>query len=344
MPETDKLLITRLQRENAAMQTQLVKVREELNSVSIKAQSDAKASRAQIVELQKTVEASRKELDIVIKREQSSQIKALADIEALQQALKSSRSELAIIRKQSDENALIWNKEREELKKALNDTLAERKASDELIAASINALRQVIPAIGDVEAKPVPVMNVLLKAFLDEKQKNAATETVDIRIGKLVEENRIQQEQLDSVNLDAKTFETQAKNATLKLNEAIKKAVDQVKSDGELSRTVLEKKLEKLEADNSSLMLQMASTKKIAFVAPERVANLLDDFYGKLRTNLKGLDVRDSEIRLKVGFGSLGSLPESQSGFVIPTAGNTAEIKDSLGEVVLRLGRTEIQK
>ncbi len=316
--------------------------RQEANTLSLKAQADLKAGSVQIADLQKAVEASRKELDIVIKREQSAQMKALADIETLQQTLKSSRGELDILRKQSDENVLLWNKEREDLRKTLNDLQLERQGSDELLAASIDALRKVVPAVGDVEAKPVPVMNVLLKALLDERAKNARTEKIDDRIGKLIEENRIQQELLDSLTLDARTFEAQAKTATLKLSETVEKAVAQAKADGELSKATLSKKLEKLEADNGSLMQQMASTKKVAFVAPERVANLLDDFYGKLRTNLKGLDVRDSEVRLKVGFASMGSDSNSQSGFVIPTAGNTAEIKDSLGEVVLRLGRNDI--
>ncbi|NTV92026.1 MAG: hypothetical protein HGA72_01730 [Chlorobiaceae bacterium] len=82
----------------------------------------------------------------------------------------------------------------------------------------------------------------------------------------------------------------------------------------------------------------MDSTHKVAFVPPERVSALLDEFYANIRTNLKGLDVHDSEVRLKVGFGSLSA---GHTGFVIPTAGNTAEIKDSLGEVVLRLGKKD---
>ncbi|TLU81531.1 MAG: hypothetical protein FDX21_10625 [Chlorobium sp.] len=326
----------------AELQKSVELSRQEVNTISLKAQADAKESSVQIADLQKAVEISRQELDIVIKREQSVQMKALADIEILQQTLKSSRGELDILRKQSDENVLLWNKERDELRKTVNDLQLERQGSDELVAASIDALRQVVPAVGDVEAKPVPVMNVLLKALLDERAKNAQTEKIDDRIGKLIEENRIQQELLDSLTLDARTFEAQAKTATLKLNETVEKAVAQAKADGELSKATLSEKLEKLEADNGSLMQQMASAKKVAFVAPERVANLLDDFYGKLRTNLKGLDVRDSEVRLKVGFASLGTESDSQSGFVIPTAGNTAEIKDSLGELVLRLGRNDI--
>ena len=326
----------------AELQKNVELSRQEVNTISLKAQTDAKESSVQIAELQKTVEASRKELDTVIKREQSVQMKALADIETLQQTLKSSRGELDILRKQSDENVLLWNKERDELRKTVNDLQLERQGSDELVAASIDALRKVVPAVGDVEAKPVPVMNVLLKALLEERAKNAQTEKIDERIGKLIEENRIQQELLESLTLDARTFEAQAKTATLKLSETVEKAVAQAKADGELSKATLSKKLEKLEADNGSLMQQMASTKKVAFVAPERVANLLDDFYGKLRTNLKGLDVRDSEVRLKVGFASLGSESDSQSGFVIPTAGNTAEIKDSLGELVLQIGRAHV--
>ncbi|ABL66672.1 coiled-coil domain-containing protein [Chlorobium phaeobacteroides] len=307
----------------------------------------------------------RSELDLVLKREQSGQIKALAQITELQKSLKTAEREHVAFAQQAAVKEAGWTREQDALKDALKKsetrfqaterTLTEYRKSEELFTASLAALHPAVPSLAGVEPKPVSVMKALFQELLEARQqlgrvsaleaqlkeeqaKNAASDKLDSRIGSLVEENRLLQEQLDGLSTDSKLFAEKAKEATATLETAVANAKASASAETEKQRIDLDRKVSKLEAENVSLLQQMDSTHKVAFVPPERVSALLDEFYANIRTNLKGLDVQDSEVRLKVGFGSLSS---GHTGFVIPTAGNTAEIKDSLGEVVLRLGKKD---
>jgi hypothetical protein len=57
------------------------------------------------------------------------------------------------------------------------------------------------------------------------------------------------------------------------------------------------------------------------------------------KLNLKEMDARESEIRLKVGFAGIS---EKDAGIVVPTAENIDEIRQGLSEVVVRPGREMI--
>ena len=179
----------------------------------------------------------------------------------------------------------------------------------------------------------------LLESLEKKLKEIAAAEQLDLRLGNLIEENRRLQEQLDASSENSKIFENQAREAAKSADQKIASAVAAVTAQAERAREPLSRKVAALEAENSALRTQLESSGKVAAVPPERVSMLLEDFYDKLQGNLKGFAVNDSEIRLKIGFGSLS---DNRVGFVIPTAGNTAEIKDSLSEITLRLGKKEL--
>jgi chromosome segregation ATPase len=65
---------------------------------------------------------------------------------------------------------------------------------------------------------------------------------------------------------------------------------------------------------------------------PAVVSNLIDGLVGNLRGAIPGMRLRDGELRLKVGFGSVGDTP----GFVVPTADAPPEMRDLLHEVTMR--------
>jgi hypothetical protein len=173
----------------------------------------------------------------------------------------------------------------------------------------------------------------------EEKAKSVDAGTLDTRIGRLLEENRSLQEHLDALAGNSKIFEKQAVEAAIMIKEKVAAATAAANAQAEQAQKAVARNLAMLETENSSLRVQLESSGKIAFVQPERVSMLLDDFYRTIQKNITGLDVRDSEVRLKVGFGGLAG---DEAGFVIPTAGNTQEIKESLGEIVLRLGKKEL--
>lgn len=339
--------ITEISKKDAAMKKQL--------QLAEKKESEHLAATASL----------RSELDLTVKREQNGQIRALAQITELQKALKKEKSAHAALMQQAAIKEDGWKRERDTLQDALrkseirfqeaDKTAAEHRKSEELFTASLAALIPVVPTLAGVEPKPVPVMKALLQELLEarrqpgrvsaleeqlkeERAKNAAADKLDSRIGRLIEENRLLQEKLDGVTADSKLFAEKAKEANAMLETAVESARVSASGETEKIRVDFDRKVKRLEVENASLLQQMDSTNKIAFVPPERVSALLDEFYANIRTNLKGLDVQDSEVRLKVGFGSLS---EGHTGFVIPTAGNTAEIKDSLGEVMLRLAKKD---
>jgi len=314
-------------------------------------------------EARQTLDSVRDELKGVVSREQNNQIKALAEITELREAAGKNRLALEALQKKTAETEVLWQREREgilrnlEKMQAEKDELAaallERRQEDEQFAAALASLRDSYPLLEKVEARPEPVLRVLLKELLfglskvaemeaelaEAEAKVVAAENLDQRIGKLLAENRQLQEQFDSLVANSRIFEQQAVESAKLLKEKVAAAVAEANARADLDRKSIVRNCDVLEAENSSLRAQLESSGKIAFVRPERVSLLLNDFYASIQNAFSGLDVRESEVRLKVGFGGLA---EEQAGFVIPTAGNTQEIRDSLGEIVLRLGRKDI--
>ena len=314
-------------------------------------------------EARQTLDSVRDELKGVVSREQNNQIKALAEITELREAAGKNRLALEALQKKTAETEVLWQREREGIlrnlekiqaeKDELAAALLERRQEDEQFAAALASLRDSYPLLEKVEARPEPVLRVLLKELLfglskvaemeaelaEAEAKVVAAENLDQRIGKLLAENRQLQEQFDSLVANSRIFEQQAVESAKLLKEKVAAAVAEANARADLDRKSIVRNCDVLEAENSSLRAQLESSGKIAFVRPERVSLLLNDFYASIQNAFSGLDVRESEVRLKVGFGGLA---EEQAGFVIPTAGNTQEIRDSLGEIVLRLGRKDI--
>lgn len=317
-------------------------------------------------ETQQSLDSVRNELKAVIAREQNSQIKVLAETAELRETVQKTRLALEALHKKKEETESLWAKEREGLLRSLEQLQAEknelatalldRQKQDEQFVAALAPLQKALPALKEVEAKPEPVLRVVLEELLltrkslgriadlekmleEEKAKSVEAGTLDTRISRLLEENRSLQEHLDALAENSKIFEKQAAEAAKMIKEKVAAATAAANAQAEQAQKSVARNLAMLETENSSLRTQLESSGKIAFVQPERVSMLLDDFYGTIQKNITGLDVRDSEVRLKVGFGGLAG---DKAGFVIPTAGNTQEIKDSLGEIVLRLGKKEL--
>lgn len=338
----------------------------ELEKSSGRYERSLKILQEEKTEAQQSLESVRNELKAVVAREQNSQIKALAEAAELRETVQKSRLALDALHKKKEEAESLWAKEREgllrsleqlqEKKNELATTLLDRQKQDEQFVAALAPLQKVLPALKEVEAKPEPVLRVVLEELLmtrkalgriadlekmleEEKAKSVDAGTLDTRIGRLLEENRSLQEHLDALAENSKIFEKQAVEAAIMIKEKVAAATAAANAQAEQAQKAVARNLAMLETENSSLRVQLESSGKIAFVQPERVSMLLDDFYRTIQKNITGLDVRDSEVRLKVGFGGLAG---DEAGFVIPTAGNTQEIKESLGEIVLRLGKKEL--
>ncbi len=312
--------------------------------------------------LEEAFTAFRKERDMEIKRYQADQVKALAERTALDASLRDARKELDLSKSGLAAKTEAWQKERDTLKLAVkqcqtarqNDeqVIAAYKQKDQAFAVLHEKLRQSNPVFRDTPPEPTAVIKVFAallsecRAKLDsvdeledrlreEQLKTTEADKLDSRIGELIALNREINEELESREETMKSMERAVGEADLR----IKKALQEADAKAETGLLALRRQIDGLKSENESLQSQIEHSGKIAFIPPERVSSMLDTFYGDLKSNMKGLDIRESEIRLKVGFGSVS---DKHSGIVIPTAGNTSEIRDSLSEVVVRLGRKEL--
>jgi hypothetical protein len=305
------------------------------------------------------------QLKAVISREQNNQIKAMAEAAELKELLETGSFELRELRDKQSAAEKNWEKERAALQRSLERAAAERdelaaalaarQHEEEEFARALPSLQEAIPALREVEARPESVLRGVLKELLLAREslgaisaleeKLAAAEekiieahNLDQRLGKLLAENRRLQEERDALAENSEIFATQATAGAELLREKCAAAMKEAEARAAREQEVLRKNLALLETENRSLLTQLQSNGKVAFVGAERVSLLLDDLYTSMESSLKGLDVRESEVRLKVGFAGLSG---EEAGFVIPTAGNAQEFKEGLGEIVLRLGRKE---
>lgn len=135
-------------------------------------------------------------------------------------------------------------------------------------------------------------------------------------------------ERLKAASLDLRT-QLDAEQAELK---GVREALDA--AEGQLTEALSAR-------DEVAGQLKIANEqlaeKGITPVLPaEQVAKLLDSLVGAFDRGLPDLVVRDGEIRLQVAFAQVGD----ELGFVVPSPGAPAEIRESLHQVALRLDRT----
>jgi len=311
--------------------------------------------------LEETFSAFRKERDLSIKRYQSDQLKALAERTAIDASLRDARKELEVSISTVAASTKAWQKERDALKLAVEQCqtghkkdgllIAEYQKKEQAFALMLEKLKQSSPAFRETPPEPTEVFKVFaalltecrtkletvheLEDKLCEAQlKTTEADKLDSRIGDLIAMNREISDELESREEAMKSMERAVKEADLRLKNALRDA--EGKAENRLRDLRIQ--IDSQKSENELLLSQIEHSGKVAFIPPQRVSSMLDTFYGHLKSNMKGLDIRESEIRLKVAFGSVS---DKYSGIVIPTAGNTAEIRDSLSEVVVRLGRKE---
>ena len=64
-------------------------------------------------------------------------------------------------------------------------------------------------------------------------------------------------------------------------------------------------KIATLTRENQSLLGQLQQENRIAVLSPERVSMMLNDFQESLQAGMKGVEIRDGEVRLKVGIAAV---------------------------------------
>ncbi|MCC5886077.1 MAG: hypothetical protein JJT88_06535 [Gammaproteobacteria bacterium] len=285
-----------------------------------RSKKDLAESKKELAESKRGLAELQKELVAARKQAQADQVRSLADRGTLEAELKAAR-----------ETA-------EELKAGIAEEKKARKAELEAVQAVKKALREEkaevkrLLAEKQEQLKEVETLNAELEA---RAALLANAEDLDAKFTALLELNRKLQEELDGARDHLKAQRSRVDESDARVAAAVAKAEKRLTAEKQALETTLEQRL----ADNASLVKQLESAGKTPFLSPEQVSGLLDRFYKGVSRDIAGLDVRESEIRLKVGFAGIS--PED-GGIVVPTTANIAEVKDGLSEVVLKLGRKDL--
>jgi chromosome segregation ATPase len=306
-------------------------------------------------------EQLRKELEQLRKRQQSDQVKELAARTELEDKLAEVRAELTSIQSAKTDSAKKHEKELESARGATKvaeserDSLAvqlerQRVASEGLIEDLV-AHRKSVPEIkkaGDdpraIIASLAELVAELKKRLKDaakveselekEREKSADAEETEGRLTELIAINRKLSEQLDAAKSDAASLTRAAKEAQSDAQNLIKKEVARFEKEV----AALKKQISSQENEVSSLMEQLQTEGRTPYLSPEQVTKMIDSFYSQLSGNLLQMDIRESELKLKVGFGGIS---DKKAGVVIPTAENVKDIGAGLSEIVIRLGKLD---
>jgi hypothetical protein len=81
---------------------------------------------------------------------------------------------------------------------------------------------------------------------------------------------------------------------------------------------------------------QLSGKEMTPLIPATEVAKLVDGLVVQIGTGLRGMVVREGELKLQVAFGKVGQ----QTGFVIPSAESPEEVRKNLHEVAIRFDRT----
>jgi chromosome segregation ATPase len=167
---------------------------------------------------------------------------------------------------------------------------------------------------------------------------DARAAEVDERLGALLAENARLAARLDDIAADSQKLRA----AGVKLREQLDEAQKAVRQGAAESKR-LTRALGKAEGEGERLAERVKlaeaqlKTKTTTPVLPAKeVARLIDGFVEEIGGGLPGLAVREGEIRLNVAFGKVGRA----TGFVVPTADASPEIRKNLHEVAVRFDRS----
>lgn len=167
---------------------------------------------------------------------------------------------------------------------------------------------------------------------------DARAAEVDERLSALVAENARLAARLQEIEADGEKLRA----AAGKLREQLDAARTAVR-EGAAEGKKLARALGKAEQNGDRLAerlklaeAQLKSKTTTPVLPAKEVARLIDGFVEEIGGGLPGLSVREGEIRLNVAFGKVGRA----TGFVVPTADASPEIRKNLHEVAVRFDRS----
>jgi len=351
-------------RKNA--EAELTKDRKKAEAELAEARREVAGERRELDQVRQALAAERQELDKARqelaksgKAEQATQLKALAERTELDERLKAASGEIAELRAKLVQGESLWAQEREKLIKSV-ETLAREKTeiegrrqaelgSRKALVAALDALARAVPGLADQPVESPEFAKNLqdylagrrrlaeriaeLEAILeDDRRKLAEAEALDDRIGWLIALNRSLQEELEGIQAGRQLLENRLRE--LQAEAAAGARQELLGAQQELDR--LRQNIETLTKENQSLLGQLQRENRIAVLSPERVSMMLNDFQESLQAGMKGVEIRNGEVKLKVG---IAAVDEQNAGFIIPSATNIEQVREGLSEINFRFGQ-----
>jgi hypothetical protein len=169
-----------------------------------------------------------------------------------------------------------------------------------------------------------------------EAEKAAAA--ADDKLDAVLKENAALAARVDEVQRDLARLEA----ASVKLREQVDATAAEL---GEAQKALAEAqgKVGGLEQERDSLseslkvaQEQLSGKEMTPLIPATEVAKLVDGLVVQIGTGLRGMVVREGELKLQVAFGKVGQ----QTGFVIPSAESPEEVRANLHEVAIRFDRS----
>jgi chromosome segregation ATPase len=221
----------------------------------------------------------------------------------------------------------------------------ERKELENQLAAAEKALREALSKIEDLQnqintrvATSEGRVQELEAALAEARATIQMLEDDNQTVSRLIEENRRLASQTDELSRDITVVRGAAEEAKAGLEQAQSETEARVRAElaGEIQ--AIQKKHDNLQQQLNTALQQLQTEGKTPYIPPAKVAEMINDLVKEMQGSLGGLDIRDGEVKLKVGFGVVGET----GGFLVPTPESTPEVKESLQEITFHFDRSAL--
>lgn len=186
------------------------------------------------------------------------------------------------------------------------------------------------------EAEHKAQVAALNKQLAESQKRIEQLEQSGEAISQLLAENQRLAAQIDERATEVTALRAAASEAKEAIAAARTETEARVRAELGAEIAKLTKQQTALQKQLDTALLQLKEEGKTPVLTADRVAVLLGDLVDQMQTSFGGLQVRDGELKLKVGFGAVGEL----SGFVVPTTESTPELRENLQEVTFRFDRS----
>lgn len=236
---------------------------------------------------------------------------------------------------------------------ALTGALSDARSRAERAEQQIETLEAQLSSAADTLKEATQKFRDL-KADVDareaEHKSQVAALSADLKAAKVeLDDLRKAGNAIEPLLAENQRLATQIEESSTEL-VALRAAAASARSDVEAARSEVEqavraevgKEVKQLTKAQATLQKQLDAANaqltqegKTPVLPAGQVAVLINELVGEFQSGLSGLQIRDGELALKVGFGAAGEI----GGFVVPTTESTPEVRENLHEIKLRFDR-----